>query len=273
VARVVSFGALLKGHRRTLGLSQLQLSVDAGISPRHLSFIESGRASPSREMVLRIARHLRRSLREQNALLVAAGFAPAFEQRALDAPELEAVRAAAALVLANHEPFPAIALDRRRNVVMGNRAGTWLSEGIAPELQGPAMNVFRVLLHPEGLAPRIVGFEAYSSHLLARLQRDAETSADPELFALLDEVAQYPGVGSAEDAAPNTTTSALSLRLRVRGGELAFITTIATFGTPFDVTVSELVIESLFPADEFTAQHLRARALTSEGSAEDVRAP
>ncbi len=129
------------------------------------------------------------------------------------------------------------------------------------------MNVFRVLLHPRGLAPRIVGFEAYSSHLVARLQRDAETSADPELFALLDEVAKYPGVGSAEDAAPSSATSALLLRLRVRDGagdgELAFITTIATFGTPFDVTVSELVIESLFPADEFTSQHLRARALTS----------
>jgi transcriptional regulator with XRE-family HTH domain len=273
-----SFGEKLRGRRRTLGLSQLRLALEAGVSARHLSFIESGRSQPSREMVLRLAQQLRVPLREQNAFLLAAGFAPAFEQRALDAPELAAVREAAALVLANHEPFPAVALDRRRDVVMSNRAGAHLVESVAPELLAPTTNIYRVLLHPRGLASRIVGFAEYSSHLLARLQRDAEVSADGELGALLAEVERYPGVGSVNQATPSNATAFLTLRVRDEAGELAFVTTLATFGTPFDVTVSELIIESLFPANAFTAKRLReisaARepkewppAITSEGSA------
>jgi transcriptional regulator with XRE-family HTH domain len=263
-----SFGEKLKGRRRTLGLSQLRLALEAGVSARHLSFIESGRSQPSREMVLRLAQQLRVPLREQNAFLLAAGFAPAFEQRALDAPELAAVREATALVLANHDPFPAVALDRRRDVVMSNRAGARLVDGVAPELLTPKMNIYRVLLHPRGLAPRIVGFADYSSHLLARLQRDAEISADGELRALLAEVEKYPGVGPVGQAAPGNVSAFLTLRVRDEAGELAFVTTLATFGTPFDVTVSELVIESLFPANAFTAKRLRAMATAGDGREE-----
>jgi transcriptional regulator with XRE-family HTH domain len=260
-----SFGHRLKSWRQNLGLSQMRLALDAGVSPRHLSFIETGRARPSREMVLRLAEQMRVPLREQNGLLLAAGFAPVFEQRDLDAPEMTAVRAAAALVLENHEPFPAVALDRQRNVVMSNRPATLLRDGVAPALLGPPVNVYRLLLHPDGLARRIVNFGDYSRHLLARLRRDADVTGDGALYALLDEVKGYPGVGPIGGAGPSRGDVALAFRLRDEAGELAFITTLATFGTPFDVTVSELVIESLFPADEFTAKRLRTLS-ASRGS-------
>lgn len=253
-----SFGEKVKSRRRSLGLSQLQLAVDAGVSSRHLSFIETGRSRPSRDMVLRLADELRVPLREQNALLLAAGFAPAFEQRDLDAPALSAVRAAAALVLASHEPFPAVAIDRHRNIVMSNRAAELLSRDVGPEALGPPLNIYRLLLHPQGLSRRIVGFDEYRGHLLGRLQRDAELSGNAELYALLAEVEAYPGARAIAKATPHRGDVALTLRLRDEAGELAFITTIATFGTPFDVTVSELVIESLVPADEATARRVRA---------------
>ncbi len=250
------FGDQLKRWRRELGLSQLQLAVDTGVSPRHLSFIETGRAQPSREMVLRLAAQLRLSLRAQNALLLAAGFAPAFVERGLDAPELDGVRRAARLVLESHEPFPAIALDRGRNVVMGNRAAALLCQGVAPSLLAPPSNIYRLILHPQGLARRIVDFPSYGRHLLTRLRRDVEVLGDPALEALLTEVEGYPGLDAPCASAPSD--GALVLRLQDQAGELRFFTTIATFGTPFDVTVSELAIESLFPADEATAQRLRA---------------
>jgi transcriptional regulator with XRE-family HTH domain len=253
-----SFGERIKSKRENLRLSQLQLAVDADVSPRHLSFIETGRSRPSRQMVLRLARQLRVPLREQNALLIAAGFAPAFAQMDIEEPEMSAVRDAAALVLERHEPFPAVALDRRRRIVMRNRAALHLLRGVAPHLLTPDMNIYRLLLHPDGLARRIVNFEEYSHYLLARLQRDAEVSGDGELGALLAEVEDYPRVRSGREPEPGPGKVALLLRLRDETGELAFITTIATFGMPFDVTLSELVIESLFPADEHTATRLRA---------------
>jgi transcriptional regulator with XRE-family HTH domain len=263
-----SVGERIKRRRRDLGLSQLRLAVDADVSARHLSFIETGRARPSREMVLRLAEQLRVPLREQNALLLAAGFAPAFAQRDLDEPEMAAVRAAAALVLENHEPFPAIALDRRRDIVMHNRAALFLLRGVAAELLRPRPNIYRLILHPDGFAPRIVNLEAYSHHLLVRLQRDAELSGDGELRGLLAEVEKYPrGRAKWEPGSldgPLDGPVALPLRLRSETGELAFITTIATFGTPFDVTLSELVIESLIPADEVTAQRFAALRAANE---------
>jgi transcriptional regulator with XRE-family HTH domain len=261
-----SFGQRLKARRATLGLSQLQLAVDADVSPRHLSFIETGRSRPSREMVLRLAEQLRVPLREQNLLLLAAGFAPEFAQHELHEPELSAVRDAAALVLENHEPFPAVALDRRRDIVMSNRAAPWLLEGLPPALLGPPLNIYRLLLHPDGLARRIVDFAADGYPLLARLRRDAETSGDAELHALAAELAGYPGL--ATHATPSPAGAALQLRLRDGARELAFVATLATFGTPFDVTVSELVIECLFPVDDYTAARCRvlggARATPQE---------
>lgn len=252
-----SFGERLKSRRQRLGVSQLQLAVDAGVSPRHLSFIETGRSRPSREMVLRLADQLRLPLRDQNALLLAAGFAPAFAHADLEAPELGAVRRAAALVLANHEPFPAVAIDRRRNVVMSNAAAQALLGDLPPEVREPTLNIYRLMLHPLGLARRIVNFAEYAPHLLARLQRDADTHGDDDLHALLTEVRAYPALRSAARA-DSTEGAALTLRVRDDdGGELAFITMIATFGTPFDVTVAELVIESLFPADARTAARFR----------------
>jgi transcriptional regulator with XRE-family HTH domain len=257
-----SVGERIKRRRRDLGWSQLRLAVDAQVSPRHLSFIETGRARPSREMVLRLAEQLRVPLREQNALLLAAGFAPAFAQRELDQPEMAAVRDAAALVLENQEPFPAIALDRRRDIVLHNRAALLLLRGVAPELLRPPINIYRLILHPGGFAPRLADFEAYSHHLLVRLQRDAEQAGDGELRALLAEVEKYPRVRARWEPGPvdgpGEGPVALPLRLRGETGELTFITTIATFGTPFDVTLSELVIESLIPADQVTAQRFAA---------------
>ncbi len=245
-----ALGEKLKAWRQSRHLSQLQLAVDAEVSPRHLSFIETGRSKPSREMVLRLAEQLRVPLREKNAFLLAAGFAPAFAHRELDTPELSAVKAAAAHVLEQHLPFPAIALDRQRNVVMANCAARKLAKRISPQI---AQNIYRLLLHPDGLAPQIVGFAAYSRHLVTRLSRDAQTSGSPELHALLAEVEQYPNVASGDET---IEPIALTLRLKHDSAELAFFTTLSTFGTPFDVTVSELVIEALFPADQATARQL-----------------
>lgn len=253
-----SVGEKIRTRRQALGLSQLRLAVEAEVSPRHLSFIETGRSRPSREMVLRLAAQLRVPLREQNALLLAAGFAPAFAQRNLDEPEMTAVRDAAALVLESREPFPAIALDRRRNIVMHNRAARFLLGGVAPGLLRAPINIYRLILHPDGLATRIANFGAYSHHLLARLQGDAELSGDRELDALLAEVETYARARSRWDSGPIEGEVALPLRLRDETGELVFITTIATFGTPFDVALSELVIESLIPADHVTATRFRA---------------
>lgn len=258
------FGERLKGWRQHAGVSQLQLAVEARVSPRHLSFIETGRARPSREMVLRLSAQLGVPLREQNVLLLAAGFAPAHGEAELVAPEMSAIRAAAQRVLANHEPFPAVALDRRRDIVMGNRAAELLGRGAAPALRRAPVNVYRLVLHPEGLASRIVDFGNYSRHLVARLARDAAVSGDAMLHALLAEVSAYPGVRATGDLTSSGANGALTLRLRDDdGAELAFLTTLATFGTPFDVTVSELVIESLFPADDRTEARLRALAVAA----------
>lgn len=252
------FARALQRHRARRGWSQLHLALLAGVSPRHLSFLETGRAAPSREMALRLGAQLGLTLRAQNELLADAGFAPAHPQGALDAPALDAVRAAARRVLDAHEPFPAMVIDRARCVVMQNRAAERLLAPVAPSLRAPPVNVYRVLLHPDGLAPRIVNFADHARHLVARLRRDADTSHDAALDALLDEVCAWPAVRDSLRAAP-APTEHVALTLRVRDGDhaLAFITTSATFGTPFDITVAELVIESLIPADAATAARLR----------------
>jgi transcriptional regulator with XRE-family HTH domain len=252
-----AFGDQLRRWRHIRTMSQLDLAVNAGVSPRHLSFIETGRSAPSREMVLLLAGHLRLSLREQNTLLLSAGFAPMYEERPIDAPDMMAVRDAVRMVLDANEPFPAIAVDRRWNVVMNNCGAPLLAAGAAPELIEPPVNVYRLSLHPNGMRPRVRNFETYAVHMVARLRHDAMTSGDVELRGLLEEVERYPGIRALTGGRVERGAVALPLRLMTDLGELSFISTIATFGTPFDVTVAELAIESFFPADEATAQAVR----------------
>lgn len=255
-----TFGDLLRGWRERRRLTQMDLSHEAEVSTRHLSFLETGRANPSREMVLTLAEHLEIPLRERNQLLAAAGFAPVYDRRPLDAPEMAAVRDAIDQVLAGHEPYPALAVDRYWNIVSMNQAAAMFAADADPALLGPPPNVYRLSLHPDGLARRVVNFPEFAHHLLHRLRHDAAVSADPDLAALLAEVEGYPTV--RELARPTVPGNAVVVPVRLRHprGELAMFTTIATFGTPVDVTVDELALETFFPADAETARRLNALA-------------
>lgn len=248
-----SFGALLRGWRLRRRLSQLELSAESGVSSRHLSFLETGRASPSRDMVLRLAEWLDVPLRERNMLLTAAGYAPTYDRRSIDAPEMAAVNAAIQTILSGHEPNPAIALDRYWNIIMTNQAGGLLSAGVPDHLLTPTANVYRISLHPDGLAERIVNFAEFAHSLLARLRHDVTVSADPELTALLAEVEGYAMLRTAPPVIPERG----AVVLRSPDGPLSFFTTITTIGTPVDITVAELAIETFFPADETTARRLK----------------
>jgi transcriptional regulator with XRE-family HTH domain len=253
-------GALLRDWRQRRRMSQLDLALEAGVSARHVSFVETGRSRPSAEMVVQLAEHLDVPLRDRNALLLAAGYAPAYAQRDLDEPEMGPVREAIDRVLRGHEPYPAIVVDRHWGLVAANRAVPLLIAGAAEHLTQPPVNVLRLSLHPEGMAPRIVNLGEWRAHLLDRLGRQAVVSGDPALFALHEELAAYPG--GEPGHAPDLEAGAIAvpLRLRVDGDELAFISTATTFGTATDVTVSELAIESFFPADAATARVLDARS-------------
>jgi hypothetical protein len=212
-------------------------------------------------MVLLLAEQLRLPLRERNAMLLAAGFAPAFGARDIAAPEMSQVRDAVMLVLENHEPFPAMALDRRGNVIFSNSGAKLLAEGVAADLLGPPVNVYRISLHPRGMRERIRDFEVYARHMVMRLRHDAGVSADPGLQSLLSEVESYQAVRpGASTSVTGQADVVLPLCLSTSLGELAFFSTIATFGTPLDVTVAELAIESFFPADEATARRVRRLA-------------
>jgi transcriptional regulator with XRE-family HTH domain len=253
-------GHLLREWRQRRRYSQLALACDAQISPRHLSFIESGRSRPSRQMLLHLAERLDLPLRDRNLLLVAAGFAPVFKESSLDHPDLASVRRAIDLVLSGHRPFPALAIDRRWNLVAANDAVAPLIAGAAQPLLQPPMNVLRLSLHPDGLAPRIVNFPQWRAHLLARLRRQVELSADPALTDLLDELQRYPAPAEARAAPELPAEHVVPLRLRTADGTLAFISTTMVFGTPLDVVSSELAIESFFPADPQTAEALQGQA-------------
>ena len=224
--------------------------------PSHLSFVETGRAAPSRDMVLRLAARLDVPLRERNVLLVAAGFAPAFPQRALDDPALQAARAAVEVVLKVHEPNPALAVDRQWNLVSANRMVMPLLADVAPALLAPPVNVMRLAFHPQGLAPRTLNLGQWCGHLLERLMQQIEATADAGLIALVEELKTYP-VPAREARGDGI---AIPLRLRGPAGELSFISTTMVFGTPVDVTLSELAIETFFPADDATAAQMRAIA-------------
>ncbi|RAR65134.1 Xre family transcriptional regulator [Paraburkholderia unamae] len=254
-----SVGEMLRDWRMRRRMSQLLLATEAEISTRHLSFVESGRALPSREMVMHLAEQLDVPLRERNALLMAAGYAPLYRERALDDPQLAAAREAVDLVLRGHEPYPAVAVDRHWNIVAANGALAPLIGDASPALLDAPINALRLSLHPAGIAPRIVNWHAWRAHLLTRLQRQIDASGDPALAALHEELAAYPtppGVAAAS-IEPLTHHIAVPLRVRTALGELAFYSTTTVFGTPVDITLSELAIEAFFPADPQTAQALR----------------
>jgi len=255
-------GELLRGWREHRRLSQLQLAVQADISTRHLSFVETGRAQPSREMLLHLCEELEVPLRERNRLLLAAGFAPVYRERALDEPSMAAVREAVRQVLAAHDPYPAMVVDRRWNLVDANASmAAMFADLVSPELLAPPANVLRASLHPDGCAPHIANLGEWRAHLLGRLRRQAAGTGDDELAALYEELRRYP-CEQPEPLVelPGPGDVVVPMRLRHQAGELAFFTTVATFGTPLDVTVAELMIESFYPADAATAKVLKAAA-------------
>jgi transcriptional regulator with XRE-family HTH domain len=254
IGRQRPVGELLRQWRQRRRLSQLELANQAEISTRHLSFVETGRSAPSREMLLHLAERLEVPLRERNLLLLAAGFAPVYAQTAWDAPQLEAVRAAVRQVLTAHEPAPAVAVDRAWTLVDANASVTLLTDGVAPELKAPPANALRISLHPDGMAGRIVNLGEWRAHLLGRLRRQVALTGDAQLAQLYDELRGYPcDQPEPKVEFPGPGDVAVALRLRHHGRELAFLSTVATFGTPLDVTVAELAIESFLPADPATA--------------------
>jgi transcriptional regulator with XRE-family HTH domain len=249
-------GAMLREWRQRRRMTQMDLALEADISPRHLSFVETGRSQPSREMLMHLCEELEVPLRERNALLVSAGFAPLYRERLLQDASLDAARKAIELVLAAQAPFPAFALDRHWNMVASNGALPQLYEGVAPALLAPPVNALRLTLHPEGLAPRIANLAEWRAHLLARLRRQAALTADPKLAELLRECERYPVEGSFEN--PGFAEEVLvPLRILMSGALLSFFSTTTVFGSPVDVTLSELAIESFFPADAATAAAVR----------------
>lgn len=249
-------GEQLRAWRGRRRLSQLDLALDAEISARHLSFLETGRSLPSRGMLLRLAERLHIPPRERNRLLVAAGFAPALPERPLDDPAMAAARAAVELVLKAYEPFPALAVDRHWQLVAANAGLAPLLAGVAPALLEPPVNVLRLSLHPDGVAPRIVNLPQWRAHVLARLEQQIEASGDGVLASLLEELRGYPGGTSGE--ADSLGGVAIPLVVRTERGELSFLGTTTVFGTPVDVTLSELAIEAFLPADAATAALLGA---------------
>ena len=258
-----SFGDHLRTWRQQRHLSQLELADEADISTRHVSFMETGRTNPSRDMVLRLCERLAIPLRERNALLVAAGYAPMYRERALDDPALAAARQAVELVLKGHEPCPSIALDRCWNVVAANRAAqALLAAHVSPELLAPPVNVFRLSLHPDGLASRIANLAQWRHHLFERLRQQIQATADPALLALQAELREYP---APEESPPLVMAGemlgvVMPFCFESVHGMLSLISTTTIFGTPVDVTLQELAVESFFPADAFTAQVLREMA-------------
>ena len=254
----VHVGDHLREWRQRRHLSQLDLAGDAEISARHLSFVETGRAAPSRDMVLKLAERLDVPLRERNVLLVAAGYAPAFPQRSLDDPALKSARAAIDLVLKAHEPNPALAYDRHWNLVSANRMVMPLLEGIPARLLGQPFNILRLAFHPEALAARTVNLAEWCSHLLERLHRQCEATADPGLIKLYSELKAYPI--PARSAPLSADNVAIPFKMRHDGDVLSFISTTMIFGTPVDITLSELALETFFPADDLTAERMRKMA-------------
>nr|WP_037830742.1 helix-turn-helix transcriptional regulator [Streptomyces sp. NRRL S-325] len=263
-------GSLLRGWRKLRGLSQLELALRADSSARHISFIETGRSTPSRSMVLHLAEHLDVPVRERNALLMAAGHAPSYPETSLTAPEMTTLRAGLDQLLTAYEPFPALVMNGMYDVVAANKGVGMLLDGVAGHLLRPPLNAMRLTLHPEGLAPRIRNLGEWRAHLLERMDRQATLRSSDALRGLYEEVAAYPApddIRSGPDGRPEAPTDvqekavhpfALPLRIEAGGRVLSFVSTATTFNTPMDVTVSELAVETFLPADRETAAALRA---------------
>ncbi len=257
-----SIGPLIREWRRRRSLSQLALAAEAEVSQRHLSFIESGRSVPSRDMIIRLSERLSIPMRERNKLLVAAGFAPVYRERAADDPELHAAHSAVERILKGHEPFPALAVDRHWTLVYANRMVPQLLEGVDESLVQTPANVLRLSLHPQGLASRIVNFREWREHILVRLANQIDVTADSTLMALQEELKTYPMPPGSKPFRSSEQSNygkiAVPLQISTRLGVLSLISTTTVFGTALDITMSELAIESFFPADEATADRLTA---------------
>ncbi|MCU1430847.1 MAG: Transcriptional regulator, Cro/CI family [Actinomycetia bacterium] len=241
----------------------MDLALEVGVSPRHLSFVETGRSRPSPELVLAIADRLEVPLRERNTLLLAAGYAPRYTHRSLDDLALRQIRASLQRMLDAHDPYPGVVIDRQWNVVLANRAAGALTTALPPELAGPPLNVYRACLHPDGLAALTLNFNEWATYLLGQLRRSVALTADPELDQILAEVSRYPNVAvlaTSPELPADDPQLLIPLRLEVGGRELSMFTTLTTFGTPRDVTLDELAVELFFPADESSETLLRAAA-------------
>jgi transcriptional regulator with XRE-family HTH domain len=257
-------GEMLRTWRQRRRLSQLALACDAEVSARHLSFLETGRSRPSRQMLTHLAELLDIPPRDRNSLLLAAGFAPLHSETPLDNPKAADGRRAVEFLLRGHEPSPALAVDRHWTMVAGNRAVGVFLAGVAPELLEPPVNALRLSLHPKGLAPRIVNLRQWRGHVLERLQKQIDASGDAELMALYTELEAYPcgpaSDGRARESEHGYGEIIVPLRVKNDDGVLSFLTTTTVFGTAVDLTFAELAIETFFPADEFTATALRKAA-------------
>jgi transcriptional regulator with XRE-family HTH domain len=258
-------GPLLRAWRERRRVSQLELALRAGSSARHISFIETGRSRPSEEMVLRLAEHLDVPVRERNALLLAAGYAPHYPETPLDSPGLETLRTGLERLIQGYEPYPALVVDATYDVVAANRGVQMLLDGLPEDLLRPPLNVMRLTLHPRGLAPRIRNLREWRGHLLAQMERQIALHRSAPLRALHEEVAAYPvaedGAGpgaAADESGDEVPYFALPLRIEHDGRVLSFVSSISTFNTPMDVTVAELAVETLLPADPATVKYLHS---------------
>jgi transcriptional regulator with XRE-family HTH domain len=242
-------------------MSQLDLSIETGVSARHLSFVETGRSRPSPELILRLAEQLDMPLAERNKMLLAGGYAPAYPSHELGDPEVAPVRAAVRQILDGHSPYPAVLIDQHWHLVEANPAVALLTAGAEPHLLIPPINVLRLSLHPDGMAPRILNLPEWRAHLLNRLRQQAVTTNDPALYELHEELRGYPGDSShAPPMSDAVSRVVIPLRYRHNDQELSFFSTTTVFGTPLDVTVAGLAIEACFPADPATTETLHALA-------------
>lgn len=246
----------LREWRQRRRMSQLDLALEANISSRHVSFMETGRAKPSRDMLLHLADRLEVPLRERNALLLGAGFAPAYSHRSLDDPELADAREAIERILKAHQPFPALAVDRHWNMVAANEAVQLLIGTVDAALLKPSVNVLRLSLHPSGLAPRILNHSQWRAHVLERLRHQHAATGDNALLHLAEEVAAYPQPNRDSPSEAGASDVVVPLRIATEIGNLSFLSTTTVFGTPLDITLSELALEAFFPADKETAAAL-----------------
>jgi transcriptional regulator with XRE-family HTH domain len=256
-----SAGTLVRDWRVRRRRSQMDLALEVGVSPRHLSFVETGRSRASPELLLALAEHLDVPLRERNGILLAGGYAPRFSRTMLDSAEMERVRQTLERILAGHDPYPGVVIDRYWNVILANDAARRMTEGIPEHVLGPSMNIFRISLHPDGLAGQTANFEEWARYLLGQLHRSARLTGDDAFEELVAEIAQYPNVAALGDwrLPSNDEEPELLVPFRLNLGEteLSLFTTITVFGTPQDVTLSEIAVELFYPADQASERHLR----------------